>query len=171
MASRASCCNLNLHKELAMGGLNSLCRQVAKKPLCNWLVLGDIWWKKLLIICTLRWSIHKDLILNKANATQLKHMQVLAKYPSRCKTKHTLLLVAVQPDLNNKALHVLTVNTGIKNLNSHLLPLFISYRGSGEKLIKYQGNSSSCVIMSIILMTTVLQSTDKYKEKFDDDHS
>ena len=30
------------------------------------------------------------------------------------------------------------------NLNSHLLPLFISYRSSGEKLIKYQANSS-CV--------------------------
>ena len=37
-------------------------------------------------------------------------------------------------------------------MNSHLLPLFISYRSSGEKLIKYQANSS-CVIMSLILMT------------------
>ena len=37
-------------------------------------------------------------------------------------------------------------------MNSHLLPLFISYRSSGEKLIKYQANSS-CVIMSVILMT------------------
>ena len=35
-----------------------------------------------------------------------------------------------------------------------LLPLFISYRSSGEKLIKYQANSS-CVIMSEILMTTL----------------
>ena len=35
-----------------------------------------------------------------------------------------------------------------------LLPLFISYRSSGEKLIKYQANSS-CVIMSVILMTTL----------------
>ena len=41
-----------------------------------------------------------------------------------------------------------------QNLNSHLLPLFISYRGSGEKLIKNQANSS-CVIMSVILMTTL----------------
>ena len=40
------------------------------------------------------------------------------------------------------------------NLNSHSLPLFISYRSSGEKLIKYQANSS-CVIMSVILMTTL----------------
>ena len=38
-------------------------------------------------------------------------------------------------------------------MNSHLLPLFISYRSSGEKLIKYQA-TSSCVIMSAILMTT-----------------
>ena len=41
-----------------------------------------------------------------------------------------------------------------QNLNSHLLPLFISYRRSGEKLIKYQANSS-CVIMSLTLMTTL----------------
>ena len=33
-------------------------------------------------------------------------------------------------------------------------PLFISYRSSGEKLIKYQANSY-CVIMSVILMTTL----------------
>ena len=37
---------------------------------------------------------------------------------------------------------------------SSVLPLFISYRSSGEKLIKYQANSS-CVIMSVILMTTL----------------
>ena len=41
-----------------------------------------------------------------------------------------------------------------QNLNSHLLPLFISYRSSGEKIIKYQANLS-CVIMSIILITTL----------------
>ena len=39
-------------------------------------------------------------------------------------------------------------------MNSHLLHLFISYRSRGEKLIKYQANSS-CVIMSVILMTTL----------------
>ena len=33
-------------------------------------------------------------------------------------------------------------------------PQFISYRSSGEKLIKYQPNSS-CVIMSVLLMTTL----------------
>ena len=33
-------------------------------------------------------------------------------------------------------------------------PVFLSYRSSGEKLIKYQANSS-CVIMSVILMTTL----------------
>ena len=41
-----------------------------------------------------------------------------------------------------------------QNLNSHLLPLFVSYRSNGEKLIKYQVNSS-CVIMFVILMTTL----------------
>ena len=39
-------------------------------------------------------------------------------------------------------------------MNSHLLPLFISYRSGGERLIKYQVNSS-CVIMSVILMTSL----------------
>ena len=41
-----------------------------------------------------------------------------------------------------------------QNSNSRLLPLFIFYRSSGEKLIKYQANKS-CVIMSVILMTTL----------------
>ena len=41
-----------------------------------------------------------------------------------------------------------------QHLNSHLLPPFISYRSSGEKLIRYQANSS-CVIMYVILMTTL----------------
>ena len=41
-----------------------------------------------------------------------------------------------------------------RNLNSQLLPLLISYRSNREKLIKYQANSS-CVIMSVILMTTL----------------
>ena len=41
-----------------------------------------------------------------------------------------------------------------QNLNSHLLPLFVSHRSNGEKLIKYQVNSS-CVIMFVILMTTL----------------
>ena len=39
-------------------------------------------------------------------------------------------------------------------MDSHLLPLFISYKSSGEKLIKHPTNSS-CVIMSVILMTTL----------------
>ena len=39
-------------------------------------------------------------------------------------------------------------------MNSNLLSLFIFYRSSGEKLIKYQANSS-CVVMAIILMTTL----------------
>ena len=39
-----------------------------------------------------------------------------------------------------------------QNLNPHLLPPFISYRSSGEKLIKYQANLC-CMITSVILMT------------------
>ena len=46
------------------------------------------------------------------------------------------------------------LNPKDQNLNSHLLPLFISYRISGEKFRKYQANSS-CVIMSVIVMTTL----------------
>ena len=54
----------------------------------------------------------------------------------------------------NKVSGTLTFKPEDQNLNSHLLPLFISYRSSGERLIKYQANSS-CVIMSVILMTTL----------------
>ena len=50
-----------------------------------------------------------------------------------------------------------------ENLNSPLLPLFIAYRNSGEKLVKYQA-ISSCVIMFLILKITLsvlsLQSID-----------
>ena len=38
------------------------------------------------------------------------------------------------------------------------VPLFISYRSSEEKFIKYQANSS-CVVMSLILMTTLFYKT------------
>ena len=39
-------------------------------------------------------------------------------------------------------------------MNSLLFPLFISYRSCGEKLIKYQANSS-WVIVSVVLMTAL----------------
>ena len=55
-------------------------------------------------------------------------------------------------------------------MNSHLLPLFISYRSSGEKLIKYQAKLSY-VIMSVILMTTLFYKALILQEKFDADHS
>ena len=48
----------------------------------------------------------------------------------------------------------LTLETQDQNMNSLLLPLSISYRSYGEKLIIYQTNTS-CVIMSVILMTTL----------------
>ena len=51
-------------------------------------------------------------------------------------------------------------------MNSRLLPLFISYRSSGEKLIKYQPNLS-CVIMPVILMQLCFTKHWYYKEKFD----
>ena len=59
-----------------------------------------------------------------------------------------------------------------QNLNSHLLHLFISYRCSGEKLVKYHVNSS-CMIMSVILLTTllILIVLISDQEKFDADHS
>ena len=46
------------------------------------------------------------------------------------------------------------------------MALFISYRSSGEKLRKYQANSS-CVIMFVILMTTLFYKAVMYKEKID----
>ena len=39
-------------------------------------------------------------------------------------------------------------------MNSYSLPLSIFYKSSVEKLIKYQADSS-CVIMSVFLMTTL----------------
>ena len=57
----------------------------------------------------------------------------------------------VSRQLNSLA-KLLTLKTPRSNLNSHLLPLFIWYRSSGEMLIKYQANSS-CVIMSVIHIT------------------
>ena len=50
--------------------------------------------------------------------------------------------------------HFNPLNPKIKIWILNLLSLFISYRSSGEKLIKYQANSS-CVIMSVILITTL----------------
>ena len=54
----------------------------------------------------------------------------------------------------NKISGTLSFKPEDQNLNSHLLLPFISYRSSEERLIKYQANSS-CVIMSVILMTTL----------------
>ena len=54
----------------------------------------------------------------------------------------------------NKISGTLSFKPEDQNLNSHLLLLFISYRSSEEKVIKYQANSS-CVIMSVIVMTTL----------------
>ena len=54
----------------------------------------------------------------------------------------------------NKVSGTLTFKPEDQNFNFHLLPLFISYRSSGKRLIKYQANLS-CVIMSVILMTTL----------------
>ena len=67
-----------------------------------------------------------------------------------------VILLAKQTFFHNYTVrHVFNpLNHKIKNLNSHLLPLFISYRSSGEKLIKYQANSF-CVIIVVILMTTL----------------
>ena len=54
----------------------------------------------------------------------------------------------------NKISGTLSFKPEDQNLNSHFKPLFISFRSNGEKLIKYQANSS-CVIMSVILMSTL----------------
>ena len=49
-------------------------------------------------------------------------------------------------------------------------PLFISYRSTGEKLIKYQENLY-CVITSVILMTTLFNKALVLQGEFDADHS
>ena len=42
----------------------------------------------------------------------------------------------------------------MRNVNSHLLPQYFSYRSSGENLLEYQASTSS-LIMFIILMATL----------------
>ena len=42
-----------------------------------------------------------------------------------------------------------------KNSNSHLLFLYLSYKNSNEKLLKYQ-LIVSCVIITLILITNLL---------------
>ena len=52
-----------------------------------------------------------------------------------------------------------------------LLSRYVFNRSSGENLLKYRLDSS-CVIMSLILMTTLFyKAVINYKEKFDVDHS
>ena len=74
-------------------------------------------------------------------------------YKVRIRVPLSTLAGLVSRQLNSLA-KLLTLKTPRSNLNSHLLPLFISYRSSGQMLINYQANSS-CAIMSIILMTTL----------------
>ena len=61
-------------------------------------------------------------------------------------TRRNLMLITLRAERVNKPQD--------QNVNSHLLPLFISYRSSGEKLIKYHANSS-CMIVPVILTTTL----------------
>ena len=63
-----------------------------------------------------------------------------------------MLLTGVRYMSLTQAMNAL--NPRIKIKNSHFSSLFIYYRISGKKLLKYQANSS-CVIMSLILMTTL----------------
>ena len=62
------------------------------------------------------------------------------------------IYIFITPKRNWKIHFLSPLNPKDQNLNSHLLPLFITYKSSGEKLIKYKANSS-CVTMSVILMT------------------
>ena len=52
----------------------------------------------------------------------------------------------------------LTLKTLRSRFEFSFVALFISYKSCGEKLTKYQANSS-CVIMSVILMTTLFYKT------------
>ena len=51
-----------------------------------------------------------------------------------------------------------------------MLPLYISYRSSREKLLNYQANSL-CQILSSILATALFYKVLILQEKFDIDHS
>ena len=72
---------------------------------------------------------------------------------SRIRVPLSSLAGLVSRQLNSLA-KLLTLKTPRSNLNSHFLSLFISYRSSGEMSINYQANSS-CLIMSVFLMTTL----------------
>ena len=65
-------------------------------------------------------------------------------------------------------LNPLSANTRIQN--SHLLSLYVSYKSSSEKLLKYQ-IIVSCVIMSLILITICFIERWYNKEKFHAEHS
>ena len=73
----------------------------------------------------------------------------LEKAPSVRGSARLVCMAFLQPIL---CLTLYTLRSN--NFNSHLLPLHISYRSSGEKLLKYQANSS-CMILSLILVTTL----------------
>ena len=77
---------------------------------------------------------------------------------------HLLKLFQATTDLEDKVIPL--TGHSYKNVHANPLtlrskfefsfvsPIFISYRSSGEKLIKYQANLS-CVIMPVILMVTL----------------
>ena len=63
----------------------------------------------------------------------------------------------------------LTFKRKYQNSNSHLLSLYVSYKSSSEKLLKYQ-IIVSCVIMSLILITICFIEHWYNKEKFHAEH-
>ena len=89
---------------------------------------------------------------------------IVSSYWSKSKKKNL-------PRVFKHPFNVLTLSTLRSKLkfSSDLWPLFIYSRSSGEKLIKYHANTS-CVIMSLILMTTLFTTHWFYLEKFDADH-
>ena len=102
----------------------------------------------------LLWMARIDMDWNLEKLGRLFHVlntmttKIRKKYHGKCFLMKFVWYVHTNSTLTGAS------RVWVNPLNSHLWPLFISYRSSGEKGIKYQANSS-CVIMSVILMTTL----------------
>ena len=88
-------------------------------------------------------------------------MHKMLKYTMHCISESTLVQRLSRVDLTPSSRRLSSLHSTIfyrltlrSKFESHWLPLFSSYRSSWEKLIKYQANSS-CVIISVILMTSL----------------
>ena len=115
----------------------------------NFFNLGD-WYCKLLLT-VIPGLMHFCKGLRRDYKQRGLYQRGFFNNPNRkCATKQAKVVLIKVPF----AFTFLTLKTLRSKFEFSFVALFISYRSSGEKLIKYQENSS-CVIMSVILTTTL----------------